>query len=53
MAIIDFKKYSDDNFCKRILIRAKQLAFAELDEYREIIIMPEKEFKDTVKGAKR
>lgn len=40
MTLINFKEYSKDNFCKRILIRAKQLAFDELEKYREVIILP-------------
>ena len=38
--IINLKEYSDDNFLKRILIISKQLAFVELDDYREVIILP-------------
>lgn len=42
--LINFKEYSDEHFCKKCLIRAKQLAFKELnDNYCEVVVMPDKD----------
>lgn len=44
MKLINFKEYADEHFCKKCLIRAKQLAFKELnDNYCEVIIIPDGE----------